>query len=60
MIDKPLVRVTRHRNSIQVNKIRNEKGDITTETEKIIKIIRSYFKSLYSTNWKIQVQWTIF
>jgi hypothetical protein len=33
-IDKPLSRLTRgHRDSIQINKIRNEKGDITTETE---------------------------
>ena len=29
-IDKPLARLTRgHRDSIQINKIRNEKGDIT-------------------------------
>ena len=49
-IDKPLVRLTRgHRDSIQINKIKNEKGDITTETEKIQKIIRSYYKSLYTT-----------
>jgi hypothetical protein len=37
-IDKPLTRLTRgHRGSIQINKIRNEKGDITTETEEILK-----------------------
>ena len=30
-IDKPLTRLTKgHRDSIQINKIRNEKGDITT------------------------------
>ena len=34
MIDKHLSRLTRrHRDSILINKIRNEKGDITTETE---------------------------
>jgi hypothetical protein len=49
-IDKPLDRLTRgHRNSIQINKIRNEKEDIPTETEEIQEIIRSYYKSLYST-----------
>ena len=32
----------------RLNKIRNEKGDIT-KTEEIQKIIRSYYKSLYST-----------
>jgi hypothetical protein len=33
---KPLARLIRgQRDSIQINKIRNEKGDITTETEEI-------------------------
>jgi len=48
-IDKPLARLTRGpRECVQINKIRNEKGDITTESEEIQKIIRSYYKSLYS------------
>jgi hypothetical protein len=48
-IDKQLTRLTRgHRDSIQINKVRIEKGDIT-EIEEIKKIIRSYYKSLYST-----------
>jgi hypothetical protein len=33
-----------------MNKLRNDKGDITTEMEEIQKIIRSYYKRLYSTN----------
>lgn len=49
-IDKPLARLTRgHRDSILINKIKNEKGDITTEPEEIQNIIRSYYKRLYST-----------
>jgi hypothetical protein len=49
-IDKPLARLTRrHRDSILTNKIRNEKENITTETEEIQCIIRSYYKGLYST-----------
>ncbi|KAL6031715.1 hypothetical protein STEG23_031925 [Scotinomys teguina] len=49
-IDKLLSRLTkRHRESIQINKIRNEIGDITTDNEKIQRIIRTYFKNLYST-----------
>jgi hypothetical protein len=41
-IDKPLARLTReHRDSILINKIRNEKGDITTDPEKIQNVIRS-------------------
>jgi hypothetical protein len=46
-IDKLLPRLARvHRDSIQINKIRTGKGDITTETEEIQKISRSYYKSL--------------
>ena len=37
-IGKPLATQTRgHRDSVQINKIRNENGDITTETEEIQK-----------------------
>jgi hypothetical protein len=50
-IDKPLAILTRgHRNSILINKIRNEKGDVTTEHEEIQNIIRSYYKMFYTTN----------
>jgi hypothetical protein len=49
-IDKPLDRLTRgHRDSILINKIRHEKGDITTEPGEIQNIIRSFYKRLYST-----------
>jgi hypothetical protein len=45
-IDKPLDRLTRgHRNSILISKIKNEKGDITTEPEEIQNIIRSYYST---------------
>ena len=45
-IDKPLARLMRgHRDSILTNKIRNEKGDIKTESVEI----RSYYKKLHST-----------
>jgi hypothetical protein len=37
-IDKPLAKLTKGlRNSIQINKIRNEKGDITAEMDKVKK-----------------------
>jgi hypothetical protein len=50
-IDKPLARLTRgHGDSILINKIRNEKGDITRDPEEIQNIIRFYYKRLYSTN----------
>jgi hypothetical protein len=52
-LDNHLARLTRgHRDSILINKIRNEKGDITTESEEILNIIRSYYKRLYSTKLK--------
>jgi hypothetical protein len=49
-IDKPLARHTRgHRVSNLINKIRNEKGDITTDPEEIQNTIRSFYKRIYST-----------
>ena len=49
-IDKPLARLTRgHRDSILINKIRNEKGDITTETEEILKKTKQNKKPLCLT-----------
>ena len=49
-IDKPLARLTRgHRDSTLINKIRNEKEDITADPEEIENTIRSFYKRLYST-----------
>ena len=49
-IDNPLAKLTRgHRNCILINKIKSEKGGITTEPEEIQNIFRSYYKRLYST-----------
>jgi hypothetical protein len=48
--DKPLARHTRgHRDNILINKIRNEKGDITTDSEEFQDTIRSFYKRLHST-----------
>ena len=50
-IDKTLARLTRwHRESILINKIRNEKGDITTDPKETQNTIRSFYKRLYSKN----------
>jgi hypothetical protein len=49
-IDKPLARLSRgHRESILINKIRNEKGDITTDPEEIQNTIKFFYKRLHST-----------
>jgi hypothetical protein len=43
-IEKHLARLTRgHRESILINKIRNEKGDITTEPEETQNTIRFFY-----------------
>jgi hypothetical protein len=48
-IDKPLAKLTRgNRDSILINKIRNETGDITTDPEEIQNTIRYFYKRLYS------------
>jgi hypothetical protein len=42
------------REKTQINKIRDEKGDITTNINEIQRIIREYFENLYSVYWKIR------
>jgi len=47
-IDKPLARlIKKKREKNQINKIRNEKGQITTENAEIQRIIRDYNEQLY-------------
>jgi hypothetical protein len=60
-IDKHLARLTRgHRDSILISKIRNEGGDIRTETEEIQKNHQILLKSYTQQNWKTGIKWTIF
>jgi hypothetical protein len=40
------------REKIQINKIRNEKGEITTNTKEILEI-KDYFENLYSNKLEI-------
>ena len=50
-IDKPSAKLTKRKKaSTQINKVRNEKGDITTDTEEIQRTIRSYFKTVGGGN----------
>ena len=47
-IDKSLARlIKKKREKNQINKIRNEKGVVTTDNEKIQRIIRDYYEQLY-------------
>ena len=48
-IDKPLARLIRKkREKTQINRIRNEKGEVTTDTAEIQRIMRDYYKQLYA------------
>ena len=48
-IDKPLARlIKKKREKIQVSRIRNEKGEVTTDTAEIQRIMRDYYKQLYA------------
>ena len=47
-IDKPLATlIKKKREKTQINRIRNEKGEVTTDTEEIQRIMRDYYEQLY-------------
>ena len=47
-IDKPLVRlIKKKREKNQINKIRNEQGEVTTDNAEIQRFIRDYHEQLY-------------
>ena len=47
-IDKPLTRlIKKKREKNQINKIRNDKGEVTTDSTEIQRIIRDYYEQLY-------------
>ena len=47
--DKPLARlIKKKRERTQINKNRNEKGEVTTDTTAIQSILRDYYKKLYA------------
>ena len=47
-IDKPLTRlIKKKREKNQINKIKNEKGEVTTDNAEIQRIIRDYYEQLH-------------
>ena len=48
-IDKPLARlIKKKREKTQINRIKNEKGEVTTDTSEMQRIMRDYYKQLYA------------
>ena len=59
-IDKPLARlVKKQREKHQINKIRNENGEITTDNTEMQRIIRDYYQQLYANKMdNVGKKWT--
>ena len=48
-INKPLARIIKKKKEkTQINRIRNEKGEVTMDTAEIQRIMRDYYKQLYA------------
>ena len=48
-IDKPLARlIKKNREKTQINRIRNEKAEVTADTAEIQRIMRNYYRQLYA------------
>ena len=49
IIDEPLARlIKKKREKTQINRLRNEKGGVKTDTSEIQRIMRDYYKQLYA------------
>ena len=60
-LDKPIAKLTkRQRESTQINKIRNEKGNITTDPEEIKTPQILLQKAITQQNWRTWMKWTSF
>jgi hypothetical protein len=60
-IGQPQANLTKmRRERTQISKIRNVKGEITTNTMEIQEIMRDYFENLYSNKFDNLEKWTDF
>ena len=58
-IDKALARLIKKQwEKNQINKIRNENGEITTDNTEIQRIISDYYQQLYANKWTTWKKWT--
>ena len=49
-IDKPLARLIKKKKN-QINKIRNEKGEVTTDSAEVQRIVRDNYKNYMAIKW---------
>ena len=47
-INKPLSRLIKKRERTQIDPVRNEKGEITTDTTEIQRFVRNYYEKVYA------------
>ena len=58
-IDKPLARFIKKKREVnQINKTRNEKGEVTTDNAEIQRIIRDYYEQPYGNKIDKLKEWT--
>ena len=58
-IDKPLARlIKKKREKTQINRIRNEKGEVTTDTAEIQRIMRATTSNYMPIKWTTWKKWT--
>ena len=58
-VDKPLARlIKKKREKNQINKIRNEEGEVTTDNAEIQRIIRDYYEQPYGNKIDNLKEWT--
>ena len=58
-IDKPIARlIKKKREKTQINRIRNEKGEVATDTADIQRIMRDYCSNYMPMKWTTWKKWT--
>ena len=50
-IDKPLARLIKKKEKNQINKIKNENGEITEDNTEIQKVLRDYYEHYMPIKW---------
>ena len=56
--DKPLARLIKKKGRAQINKVRNEKGEVITNSEEIQRITEDSYNHLYNDKMDNRIKWT--